>query len=292
MAHRLTAGDAPPGSLVVKPIGFARTPFPDRASAPRQPSEAHDVPGRIELIADGRFEHALDDLASFTHVWVLFWFHLNEGWKGKVRPPRSAESRGVFATRSPHRPNPIGMSVLRLERIEGLTLHVRDVDLVDGTPILDIKPYLAYVDSKPGAGHGWLEEAAAAGADDGAEPPVDPGPRFDVSLGAAAARELEFLAARGVDLLPRVRDVLATGPSPHPYRRIKRSGDAFVLAVREWRVRFRVDGRAVTVVAVGSGYKASEVFAEGSVLALHRDYAEAFGLDGERGVTRTETAGS
>jgi tRNA-Thr(GGU) m(6)t(6)A37 methyltransferase TsaA len=270
------------GSLVLRPIAYARTPFVDRASAPRQPSEAHDVPGRIEFVKDGRFEHALSDLSEFSHVWVLFWFHLNDGWKAKVRPPRSEGRRGVFATRSPHRPNPLGMSVVRLDRIDGLTLHVRDVDLVDGTPVLDLKPYLAYTDSKPGASHGWLSEVApGVGAFD-AGPPTDPGPRFSVTLGSAARLQLAFLRARGVDLLPRIESVLGAGPSPHPYRRIRRHGETFVLAIQEWRVHFGVMGGTVTIFAVASGYKPSEVFSERSPLGLHREYAEQFGLGGER----------
>src|SRR5512140_228789 len=91
--------------LVVTPIGVVHTPFPDRASAPRQPAAARGVPGTIELFPDGRYAHALEDLDRFRYVWVLFWFHLNEGWRSKVLPPRSSERRGVFATRSPYRPN-------------------------------------------------------------------------------------------------------------------------------------------------------------------------------------------
>src|SRR5882757_88927 len=124
--------------LVVRPIGFARTPFSDRASAPRQPSVAQGVRGTIELVPDARFEHALADLDAWDHIWVIFWFHLNEGWRPKVLPPRSKKRRGVFSTRSPHRPNPIGLSVVELEAIEGLTLKIRNVDLLDGTPVLDI----------------------------------------------------------------------------------------------------------------------------------------------------------
>src|SRR5690242_13329718 len=115
--------------LKLTPIGVVHSPFGDRASAPRQPAAARDVEARIELFPGQNFEDGLIDLARFDHVWVLFWFHLNDSWKPKVLPPRSTERRGVFATRSPYRPNPIGMSVMRLDRIEGLTLHVRDVDL-------------------------------------------------------------------------------------------------------------------------------------------------------------------
>src|SRR5262244_267842 len=123
-----------PSSLTLVPIGVARTPFTERVAAPRQPYAAPSVPGTIELLPDRHFEDALSDLEGWDYLWVIFWFHLNRGWRPKVLPPRSEKKRrGVFATRSPHRPNPIGLSVVKLERIEGLRLHVRNVDMVDGT---------------------------------------------------------------------------------------------------------------------------------------------------------------
>ena len=90
---------------------------------------------------------------------MLFWFDRNEGWRPKVLPPRSRSGRkGVFATRSPHRPNPLGLSAVRLERVDGLTLHVSDVDMLDGTPVLDIKPYVAYTDAIADAGQRLARE--------------------------------------------------------------------------------------------------------------------------------------
>jgi tRNA-Thr(GGU) m(6)t(6)A37 methyltransferase TsaA len=129
-------------SFVVRPIGLVRSPFAEKAEAPRQAvaEGAAGVAGRIEMFPE--HEHALDDLDGFDRIWVLFWFHEAHGSRAKVLPPRSNRKRGVFATRSPHRPNPIGMSAVRLERVDGLVLHVRDLDLIDGTPVLDIKPAL------------------------------------------------------------------------------------------------------------------------------------------------------
>jgi len=118
-------------AMLFRPIGIARTPFSERVEAPRQPYAAAGVAGTIELFEGQNFEHALADLEAWDHIWVIFWFHLNKGWRPKVLPPRSEIKRGVFATRSPYRPNPIGMSVLRLEAVEGLTLRVLDVDLLD-----------------------------------------------------------------------------------------------------------------------------------------------------------------
>jgi tRNA-Thr(GGU) m(6)t(6)A37 methyltransferase TsaA len=256
------------------PIGVIRTPFPDKASAPRQPAAATGTKGRIELYPDGRYEHALADLESFRYIWALFLFHKSRGWRAKVLPPRSAARRGVFATRAPYRPNPIGMSLLRLERIEGTVLHVADVDMVDETPLLDIKPYLPYADSAAATEHGWLDEQARGNE--------DPAGSFEVSFSPRAVQQIAFLHDRcGVDIESRVRTALALGPSPHPYRRIRKDGEGFRLAVQEWRVRFVVTGKAVIVEKVTSGYRPSQVFTDPK-LSAHRVYAERFGTDGER----------
>src|SRR6201996_5574727 len=148
------------GPLTLDPIGFLRSPQATKVEAARQPRAAVGTAARIELLPGHNFEHALEDLAGWELIWVIFWFHLNSGWRPKVLPPRSTTGRkGVFATRSPHRPNPIGISVVRLERIDGLTLYIRDADILDGTPVLDLKPYIAYSDAHPEAGTGWLEDS-------------------------------------------------------------------------------------------------------------------------------------
>ena len=140
--------------LVVRPIGFVRSPYGEKVEAPRQ-GTAGGAAGTVELLPG--YEDALSDLEGFDRIWLVFWFDRSVGWKPKVLPPRSDAKRGVFATRSPHRPNPIGLTAVRLERVSGLVLHVRDLDLVDGTPVLDIKPYIPYADAFPEAGAGWLQ---------------------------------------------------------------------------------------------------------------------------------------
>jgi tRNA (adenine37-N6)-methyltransferase len=121
------------------------------------------VEATIELLPGRNFEQALKDLAGFERIWVIAWLHLNENWQPTVIPPRGPKvRRGLFATRSPHRPNPIAISALKLVRIEGLTLHVHGIDLLDGTPVLDIKPYVPYADAFPDAREGWLEEIGEA----------------------------------------------------------------------------------------------------------------------------------
>jgi tRNA (adenine37-N6)-methyltransferase len=255
--------------LVVRPVGFARSPFLEKAEAPRQSTVgvASGAAGSIEILPE--FRDALDDLRTFERIWLLFWFHQAEGWRSKVLPPRSDVRRGVFATRSPHRPNPIGMSVVRLERIEGLRLDVLDLDLVDGTPILDLKPYLAYADAFPEAAAGWLERR-------------DPRADWDVVFDAESEPMFAWILAQtGLDLRERARSALVLGPQPHAYRRIRETDDGKrVLALKEWRVRFRVDPAAtrIQIERVTSGYRPRDL-AEGAdpVHAVHRAFEERFG---------------
>ncbi|MGC3984409.1 MAG: SAM-dependent methyltransferase [Pseudorhodoferax sp.] len=141
------------------------------------------------------------------------------GWRPKVLPPRSTSGRkGVFSTRSPHRPNPLGLSVVRLERVEGLTLHIRDSDMVDGTPVLDLKPYVAYTDAHPGAGAGWLEDEAPSVC----EQPTDPLCAYAVHFTPLATEQSLWIEAHtGLAIRDRIQSTLALGPAPHPYRRIR-----------------------------------------------------------------------
>jgi tRNA (adenine37-N6)-methyltransferase len=259
------------GAIRFEPIGVFRSPFTEPAQAPRQPAAARGVQGRIELAAGRGFEFALSDLERWRYLWVLFFFDRVEGWRAKVRPPRSRVRRGVFATRSPHRPNPIGLSAMQLLKVEGLTLTVANVDILDGTPVLDIKPYVAYTDAIVDAGAGWLTPDAA----------IDPGPRWEVELAPLALEQSRFLAERSIEVAEPVRQALALGPAPHPYRRIKRDGDAFVLAHKDWRARFQVDGARVTVLSFGTGYRPRELASSTDpALEPHRAFVAIFGHRG------------
>jgi tRNA-Thr(GGU) m(6)t(6)A37 methyltransferase TsaA len=273
------ATDIPDASpLTLTPIGHVRTTLATKVEAARQPRAGGGTPGRIELVPGHNFEHALLDLDGWDYIWVLFWFDRNQGWRPKVLPPRSRSGRkGVFATRSPHRPNPIGLSAVRLERIEGLTLHVGDVDMLDGTPVLDIKPYVPYTDAIPTARSGWLEDAAAAGAD-GA--PRDPVPAFAVHWDAAAAEQADWIESRtGLAIRERATATLALGPEPHPYRRIRRESAGLVLALKEWRARFSVTGRDVRVHEIVSGFSDATLAAPRHAaghLDAHREFRALF----------------
>jgi tRNA-Thr(GGU) m(6)t(6)A37 methyltransferase TsaA len=244
-----------------------------KVEAARQPRVALDTPAQIQLLPGRNFEHALEDLASWELIWVIFWFHLNSGWRPKVLPPRSITGRkGVFATRSPHRPNPIGMSVVRLERVDGLTLHIRGADMVDGTPVLDLKPYIAYTDAHPDAGTGWLEEAGSSGKQG---LPADPIPDYVVHFDALAGKQAEWIEAHsGLAIQERIRSTLLLGPKPHPYRRIRRMDKWMQLAVKEWRACFTVVEREVRVLEIYSGFRASQLAADdGDALKqVHREF--------------------
>src|SRR5262245_46496596 len=174
--------------LVLEPIGYVRTTLATKVEAARQPRASGGAPGRIELLPGRNFEHALENLAEWQYIWVLFWFDRNEGWRPKVLPPRSRSGRkGVFSTRSPHRPNPLGLSAVKLERIDGLVLHISDCDMLDGTPVFDIKPYVAYTDAIGDANSGWLADGDA---------PRDPIPAFEVEWTAAAGEQAEWVESR------------------------------------------------------------------------------------------------
>lgn len=150
-----------------RPIGTLRSPYARRIDAPHQGTVVEGTqtgePASATLeLAEWLDEKAIQDLKGFERLWLIFSFHLSEGWRSSVKPPRGGPKRGVLATRSPHRPNSIGLSAVELVAIEGKTLHLRGVDLLDGTPVLDIKPYVPYADAFPDAKAGWIDELDAA----------------------------------------------------------------------------------------------------------------------------------
>jgi tRNA (adenine37-N6)-methyltransferase len=139
-----------------RPIGLIRTPFENPAGMPIQPTGARGVRGTIEMFAD--FVEGLQDLSGFSHVILLYAFHRSTDFCLKVTPFMDTVPRGVFSTRAPKRPNPIGLSVVRLTAIDDGLLYVENIDVLDGTPLLDIKPYVPKFDQPGGEVRtGWLE---------------------------------------------------------------------------------------------------------------------------------------
>ena len=166
---------APP--LVFQPIAFVQSPYAKRIDAPHQSTvvqgtESGDAADAVIAFVAGFPAAAFRDLDGFDRIWLVFAFHRSEGWTAEVRPPRGGRKRSVLATRSPHRPNAIGLSAVELVAIEATSLRVRGIDLLDGTPILDIKPYVPYADAFAASRAGWIDEVDAAQGQHSA-----PGPR-------------------------------------------------------------------------------------------------------------------
>lgn len=158
----------------IRIIGQARTPWQRREDAPHQPSAAAEADGTLEI--EPPYRDALADLHTFQRIWVLFLFHRSRGWAARVKPPRGGPKRGVFATRAPNRPSQIGLTCVAVRSVDLVAgvVHVRGIDLLDETPILDLKPYLPMIDAFPDAGHGWLEDYLQAGIEPRLKKPLRP----------------------------------------------------------------------------------------------------------------------
>lgn len=238
-------------TLSLRPVGYVRTPKPHKFDARHQPSEAESECNTLELLPGHDYEQALRDLEGFSRIWLLWWFHRNDSWKPMVRPPRGpGQKRGVFATRSPHRPNPLGMTPVRLLGVSGRKLLLGPCDLVDGTPVFDIKPYIPAYDAFPDERAGWTEEVACAET----APPA-----FTVRLEALAEQQALWLRENhGVDFLPRMRELLSRDPSPHRTRRIRRRADGVLeIGCGAWRAHFSVEDTSVAVHSLAPGYMPS-----------------------------------
>ena len=212
-----------------RPIGTVHTTLRKTYEAARQAGwDQTKSPAVIELRAGENFEQALQDLEGCDRIWLITVFDRVGTWKPRVLPPRGRSKRGVFATRSPHRPNPIGLTCVRLLGIEGRRLFVEDIDLLDGTPVLDIKPYLAYADAFPDSTLPWV---------DGHEHVVY---TVQWSIDAPSIPD---------DVRTYAERVLSSDPFPHPYRRIRRGTDgSYVLSIRRSRIQYRIHDTTVTIV--------------------------------------------
>ncbi|MBS3805550.1 MAG: tRNA (N6-threonylcarbamoyladenosine(37)-N6)-methyltransferase TrmO [Oleiphilaceae bacterium] len=220
-------------ALTLTAIALTRSCFRDKFGVPRQPGLTRHA--RADLIIQPPFdrEEAFRGLESCSHLWLTFQFHeaVRAEWRPVVRPPRLGGNRkvGVFASRSPFRPNSLGLSVVRNEGLrregETLILRIRDHDLIEGTPILDIKPYLPFADAVPGASLGWADE-----------PPVD---RLEVRFSAEAEAQLAALdPAVYPDLRALIADVVAYDPRPS-FRRGREETRIYGAHLYDLNVRFR-----------------------------------------------------
>ncbi|MDD4098120.1 MAG: tRNA (N6-threonylcarbamoyladenosine(37)-N6)-methyltransferase TrmO [Lentisphaeria bacterium] len=239
-----------PTQLTLSPIGFYHGPERYPYDVPRQGVLAPEKAGVIELLDTPSMRLALTELGGFSHLWVIFWFHRNTTWRPLVCPPRHREQKvGVFASRSPYRPNPLGLSCVRLTAIDGHCLHIAGHDLLDGTPVLDLKPYLPYADARPEATAGWTA--------------ADQERQYDVILTDAAETRLAWLEAHGVSCLRDfIRDRLEAEPlNPRRHRLENRTAGGATLAYRTWRADFTCNAkqRQVWVTAIRSGYSETDL---------------------------------
>ncbi|MDZ4786652.1 MAG: tRNA (N6-threonylcarbamoyladenosine(37)-N6)-methyltransferase TrmO [bacterium] len=239
-------------SLILKPIGIVKSSRRVKFDAPHQPDQSTEENCTIELFPGKGFDQGLQDLKGFDYIWLIWWFHKNQTWKPKVLPPRgSYGKRGVFATRAPHRPNPIGISAVQLIKTSGLKLTIGATDLIDGTPILDIKPYISEIDSFPSAKNGWLAEVEA----ELAKPPS-----YQVVYSALANDQFSWLLERKVNFIDRAKKILERNPEPHRTRRITKwrkedfPNNFFRMGCGAWRLFFSIQNEQVIVHSVTPGY--------------------------------------
>lgn len=142
-------------NLIIHPIGIIRTPHKEPSKTPIQPVFSQGVRGTVEI--DPRYADGLRDLKTFSHIFLIYYFHRSKEMKLVLKPYLEDKERGVFSTRAPHRPNPIGFSLVKLLSIENTILHIEDVDILDETPLLDIKPYIQRFDTREDVNSGWQD---------------------------------------------------------------------------------------------------------------------------------------
>lgn len=145
-------------SIEIHPIGIIHSPYREIKHMPIQPLAAHNVKGTVEVFS--QYIEGLKDLEGFSHITLVYHFHESKGFKLQVVPFMDTKLRGVFATRAPKRPNGIGISTVKLLKVEGNILHIEQVDVLDGTPLIDIKPFSPRFDNRLDAVSGWLDKSA------------------------------------------------------------------------------------------------------------------------------------
>jgi tRNA (adenine37-N6)-methyltransferase len=236
----------------MQPIAYIRTPYRQKFAIPRQPNLVTAAIGDIHFVEPCADPNVLRGLEGFSHVWLIFVFHetADKGWTATVTPPRlgGTERVGVFASRSPYRPNPLGLSVVEkvavIQHGKELILRVRGIDLLDNTPILDIKPYLPYADSIPTASGGYAATA--------------PGTAFverESTIGITlkfSSNALKFIGKtdkKDCELQTLITQVLQQDPRPAQHVR-KHSDREYGMLLYDYNIRWRVDGNTIEVLSI------------------------------------------
>lgn len=227
----------------VEPIASIRTPYKEKFATPRQPGLAPTVRAQVELLPDFASPEAVRGLEGFSHLWLIFLFHrtYGQGWTPTVRPPRLGGNQrvGVFACRSPFRPNSIGLSAVKLLSINckqgKVVLEVQGADLIDGTPILDIKPYLPYTDGIADATGGFAKRAPVAA--------------LQVEFSEQAQQLLEGFTGQTPELESIIRETLALDPRP-AYKLNNDDGREYGVLLDRYNVQWKVVGNRVVVMRI------------------------------------------
>ena len=238
-------------------------------------SELYELPSQgslreleAEIIFTQDMSQAIEDLKGIERLWLVFHFHLSEGWKRKVFPPRGDKKISVLATRSPHRPNPIGLSCVKLLEVKGNTLKISGHDLIDQTPIFDIKPYIPFADSFENSAAGWLDE-------------VENHQHFDVLWEDAAYEQIQWLEQHSKWQIKRLASqILSAGIRPSRDRIKKLDDQNFELACKSWRLRCYQNEQAIHIDKIYSGYDAealnSDTDSKWQDMGEHRSFTEIF----------------
>lgn len=224
-------------------IGVIRSPYKEKFAVPRQPGLVKSCSGELHLMAPYNQADAVRGLEDFSHLWILFIFHqtMEGGWRPTVRPPRLGGNArmGVFATRSTFRPNPVGMSLVELKGVrchkEQVILELGSLDLVDGTPVVDIKPYLPFAEALPEARASYAQQAPRA--------------ETIVSFTPELAAELPRLEKRYPRLGDFIVEVLSQDPRP-AYRKEEEAGKTYAVWLLDFNVRWRVTSAGFEVFAL------------------------------------------
>ena len=230
-------------SLTLQPVAVIHTPYKEKFSVPRQPNLVQDGTGIVELLPPYNQAEAVRGLEQFSHLWLIFQFdHIPQGkWHPTVRPPRLGGNQrvGVFASRSTHRPNPIGLSKVELRHVEckngKVLLHLGAVDLVDGTPILDIKPYLAYADSEPDAISGFAQS--------------EPKPLLQVEFTLEAESAVKKHSKNRPHLQRFIIEVIQQDPRP-AYQQGKATARLYGISLYDLNVKWRIKVDTVDVAEI------------------------------------------
>lgn len=238
--------------ITIKPIGVVKSEFKLRYETPRQGILADESISVINLYPKNNFQQALKGLEGFDRIWVLYQFHLNNNWKPQVNPPRHTRKKiGVFATRAPYRPNQIGMSCVKLEKIDGLKIYISGSDILDGSPVIDIKPYLPYSDSFPDSATGWVK----GGLEN----------IYEVQFEKKASEQCRWLKEKAhINLKNFTKLQLEFNPSDDSRKRIEqkgKTGSSFILAYRTWRIYYSIveEEKKVVISKIKTGYTKSEL---------------------------------